>query len=82
MSDQGWLPLSEVPVNRAVHINVRTPDGDIQSYRWLPYKKGSQYPYTVLGGRWQVARDVGVAISWRNQDLPKVGEFQLNPAIR
>ena len=75
MSEE-WKPLSEVPEAQAVHINLRTPDGAVNSYRWLPYRKGSQQPY--VGGRWQAATEHG----WKNQPLPTEGEFVLNPARR
>lgn len=70
-----WRPLAELPERRAAHINVRTPDGLTQSYRWLPYRKGSQPPYDKLGGRWQAATEHG----WKNAALPEAGEWAPNP---
>lgn len=68
-----WRPLAEVPQGRALHILVRTKDGAINSWRWLPYKKGSLPPY--VGGRWQQATEY----SFKNATLPEQGEFALNP---
>ena len=70
-----WLPLGDLPRYRATHINVRTPDGLTQSYRWLPYRRGAPPPYDKLCGRWQAATEHG----WRNAALPKAGEWSLNP---
>jgi hypothetical protein len=71
-----WRPLSELPNNRAMWVNICTPDGVVNLWRWLPYRKGSQPPY--LGGRWQIATEY----SFRNETLPENGKWRPNPTIK
>ena len=71
-----WRPLGELPADGAIaHVNIRTPDGAVNSWRWLAYRRGSQTPF--IGGRWQQANEYG----FRNAALPRVGEWTPNPLI-
>lgn len=68
----GWRPLSELPNGPAMHVVIRTPKNAGTTWRWLPYKKGAQWPW--IGGRWQIATDYG----FRNELLPKEGEWRIS----
>jgi hypothetical protein len=76
ITGDGWLPLDTIPEDRAMHVNIQLPSGEVNSWRWLPYKNGSQPPY--IGGRWQIATEY----SFKNETLPKEGWWKPNPSIK
>jgi hypothetical protein len=73
-----WKPLSDLPVpgREPVYVNVRTTV--TSTYRWLPYRNGSQQLRQGIAGRWQSATDFG----WDNATLPAAGEWTLNEPLR
>jgi hypothetical protein len=72
-----WRPLSALPqddtdtTRRRMDIIIRTPDGNTNSWRWLPYGRGSVAPY--IGGRWQII--INEYGKYRNEKLPTQGEW-------
>ena len=77
-TDKVWTPLSDLPVpgNEQVYVNVRTVN--VSTYRWLPYRKGSQQVRQGVTGRWQIANDYG----WDNATLPVNGEWTPNESLQ
>ena len=74
-----WQPLSTLPQNTPGWVNIRTPDGSVNTYRWLPYKKGAGPIWRAKKGRWQKANEYG----WDNNAvIPAEGEWQPNLPIK
>lgn len=71
---QQWRPIeTDRPPAGAEYITVRSA----RTYRFLPYKKGSDQRRRGFAGRWQACNGFGGFV---NEDLPQIGDWQPLPA--